>query len=544
MPLRSTVRRRFSQSFSKAESDAVYREVIAAIRQTVDNEMAVSCCDAAIEFIQKGDRVSFERLMAFDAYGAGNYQTYYQVCQIQALFKKRSDLALGIDTAGEALATFYRSERICRGMNRSLDDRTSADYGRRATLIFQMSRKISSILGTVPSLDEIPFGFGPGANVGCSKNTSVRMKLTSDATSTVGAASLFQRVSHMSQTWPGLLKPVAVRGSSWTTVPKTALTDRAINIEPIINSYLQKGFGSVIRSRLYEAGIDLNDQTINQRLARLGSITGNLATIDLSMASDTVAYNLVRDLLPWDWFELLDSCRSSMTLMPDGKWVILEKFSSMGNGYTFELESLIFYSLLLVVCDGSPEVSVYGDDLICPSEKYSEVVSALELIGFIPNSAKSFGVGPFRESCGKDYWEGVDVRPVFCKEKMSVKEIYRLHNFFKRTLVMEFLCPVLLGFLRKEEVITGPDGFGDGHLITDELTYVSDRRGWDGRFVKFKTWQSMPNIVMSTRKGDYGAFLYLTRNGCSEQVSVKTLYTERSQVDWYRKRTLYVRVST
>lgn len=544
MPLRSTIRRRFSQSFTKAESDAVYSTMIAAIHQNARNQEVALCCEAALKFVRCGDRVSFEQIMAYDAYSAGCREAYYQMVQVQSLFKKRKDLCLGIDTAGEALATFYRSEKICKEMNRALDDKTHPQYGERATLLFQMSRKISSILGPAPTLEDIPFGFGPGANVGCSKNTSVRMKLSADATSTVGAASLFQRVEHMSQTWPGLNKPVAVRGSSWTTVPKTALTDRAINIEPIINSYLQKGFGSVIRSRLFDAGIDLNDQTVNQHLARLGSLYGHLATIDLSMASDTVSYNLVRDLLPWDWFEYLDSCRSPMTQMPDGTWKILEKFSSMGNGYTFELESLIFYSLLLVVCGGSPNVSVYGDDLICPSEKYSEVIHALELIGFIPNSAKSFGTGLFRESCGKDYWEGVDVRPVFCKEKMSIKEIYRLHNFFKRTLVMEYLCPVLLSFLNKDELHFGPEGFGDGHLITDELTYVSDKRGWDGRFVKFKTWQSMPNIVMSSRKGDYGAFLYLTRNGCTEKVSVKTLYTERSQVDWYRLRTLYVRVRT
>jgi hypothetical protein len=543
MPKRSSPRR-FSGSFSKDQSDAIYVSVIDSIRSSESGSLVASCCDAAIEFVKKGDRVSFERLMSFDAYGASGYDEYYLVSQIQAFFKKRADLDLGIDTAGEAMATFFRSESICCAMNRALDDKSSDNYFRRAHLLFQMSRKITSILGEIPTYDEIPFGFGPGANVGCKKYTSVRMKLSADATSTVGAFSLLQGDAHMSQTWPGLNKIKAVRGSSWTTVPKTAVTDRAINIEPIVNSYLQKGFGSVIRSRLARAGINLNDQTANQRLARYGSTHGTLATIDLSMASDTIAYNLVRDLLPLPWFDALDACRSPITEMPDGKFVILQKFSSMGNGYTFELESLIFYALLLVVCGSDSTISVYGDDLICPSEYYADVVAALELCGFIPNSAKSFGVGPFRESCGKDYWDGIDVRPVYCKEKMSVKEIYRLHNFFLRNKRLEYLCPVLLSFLDKGESIYGPDGFGDGHLVTDELHYTADKRGWDGKFVKFKTWQSMPTVYVSTRAGDYGAFLYLTRHGCEDPVSPKSLYTERSTVDWYRKRTLYARIKT
>jgi len=100
-----------------------------------------------------------------------------------------------------------------------------------------------------------------------------------------------------------------------------------------------------------------------------------------------------------------------------GTWFKLEKFSSMGNGFTFELETLIFSALArsLVAARGlDPSVvRCYGDDLIVPAECYSDVVAGLKMFGFSPNMKKTFGEGPFRESCGGDYWRGVPVRAHF-----------------------------------------------------------------------------------------------------------------------------------
>jgi hypothetical protein len=97
-----------------------------------------------------------------------------------------------------------------------------------------------------------------------------------------------------------------------------------------------------------------------------------------------------------------------------GRWYRLEKFSSMGNGFTFELETLIFATLARTVVSmngGDPSrVSCYGDDLIVPSSDYKDVMAALRMFGFQPNMKKTFAEGPFRESCGGDYWAGVPVR--------------------------------------------------------------------------------------------------------------------------------------
>ena len=154
----------------------------------------------------------------------------------------------------------------------------------------------------------------------------------------------------------------------------------------------------------------------HMRLARLAS-AGRLscATIDLSNASDTVAYQLVKLVLPPDWFELLISLRAPFTDM-DGKRVRLEKFSSMGNGFTFALETLLFWTLCDTVSNGEAQVlRVFGDDIIVDTAHAKACVKALEFFGFTPNAKKTFLEGPFRESCGGDYFNGVSVRAVYVK---------------------------------------------------------------------------------------------------------------------------------
>jgi len=106
-----------------------------------------------------------------------------------------------------------------------------------------------------------------------------------------------------------------------------------------------------------------------------------------------------------------------------GKWYHLEKFSSMGNGFTFELETLIFsaavsavYEMKGLVCTFGVDASVYGDDIIVRTEAAADVIAALKYIGFTTNSDKTFLNGYFRESCGGDYFNGVPVRGYYMKE--------------------------------------------------------------------------------------------------------------------------------
>jgi len=221
-------------------------------------------------------------------------------------------------------------------------------------------------------------------------------------------------------------------GNKIVTVPKNSKTDRVIAIEPGLNLWFQKAVGSMIRRRLRRFGIDLNDQSRNQTLARAASIDARLATVDFSSASDSISLEVVRELLPPRWFLLLDSLRSKVGRKPDGSIVKWNKFSSMGNGFTFELESLIFYAAALAVreyLDEDGEISVFGDDVILPTGCYELFSSFSDFLGFTVNQEKSFSSGEFRESCGSHYWNGIDCKPVFLKERLTnVETVYSLAN--------------------------------------------------------------------------------------------------------------------
>jgi hypothetical protein len=206
-----------------------------------------------------------------------------------------------------------------------------------------------------------------------------------------------------------------------TTVPKDGRKDRPIAKEQTGNIYLQLGVGSLIRQRLLAVGVDLNHQADrNRRKALIASRDLSLFTIDLSSASDTVGYALVKALLPPDWFRLLDSLRAPWGVLPSGEAFLYRKFSSMGNGFTFELETVIFMAICVGVSKvfghRSDEFAVFGDDIIGPDYLYLQITNYLEYSGFLVNSEKSFHGGQrVRESCGVDALDGRDIRPFFIK---------------------------------------------------------------------------------------------------------------------------------
>lgn len=205
------------------------------------------------------------------------------------------------------------------------------------------------------------------------------------------------------------------------TVLKTSEVDRPIVIEPAINTYYQLGVGKMIRRRVERFfRCDLSDQSLNRSLARYGSVTNSLCTIDLSSASDSISHWLVRRLLPDDWFYWCEILRTKWVSLPGVETPVFpRKFSSMGNGFTWDLESLIFYALTWSCAEfhryNTFWIAVFGDDIVAPSGMYRELRDTLEGCGFILNEGKSFVNSCFRESCGHDYVKGVFVRPVFLR---------------------------------------------------------------------------------------------------------------------------------
>jgi len=237
---------------------------------------------------------------------------------------------------------------------------------------------------------------------------------------------------------PGAELPVRV-----ITVPKTLKTPRIIAIEPAAMQYAQQALLGSILSAISEDGflsrvIGFDDQDPNRGMARQGSLSGDLATLDLSEASDRVSNQHVRAMLR-DYPDLLravDAARSRKADVPGERVMRLAKFASMGSALCFPFEAMVFLTVILlgierelsaplsrddIVTRYRKQVRVFGDDLIVPVDNVLSVVDELENFGFRVNISKSYWTGRFRESCGREYYEGQDVSIVKVRQVLPTR---------------------------------------------------------------------------------------------------------------------------
>jgi len=412
--------------------------------------------------------------------------SYFAAASVLNLFKKLDVKVEGLDPRAKAVERFRTAEMRCGQANRRLKHYRKFDYSESRPLtkrlqvheVFHLARrKIQQWLGPV-NLGEILSNVrhGPGGCVGLKRPFTTPFFKFGEGNYTVtsGAYWLAVRAIVENDSWVrGLAQEQGLCGWDYdvslipyetklrladaritiadynevTFVNKDATTLRTIAIEGRLNVALQLAVGGIFKKKLKMAGCDLFNQTHNQQLARIGSIqheSQDPVTIDEEMASDTMCSELVQELLPEDWFEVLDALRSRTGRL-DKESIEWEKFSSMGNGFTFELESMIFYALAQSVSDLSgtttwfrdtfgPEfkysyVSVFGDDIIVPRCISDHLVAILRFCGFRTNEKKSFFRGPFRESCGSDYYSGVPVRAFYFKRSFTlVRDLIHLHN--------------------------------------------------------------------------------------------------------------------
>jgi hypothetical protein len=127
--------------------------------------------------------------------------------------------------------------------------------------------------------------------------------------------------------------------------------------------------------------------------------------------------NAVHLLFPVDWARILFKLRSPAYILPDGTKGVYHKFASMGNGMTFSLETLVFWAACKAV--GSRKPIVYGDDIIVETDLADDLVALLAFLGFTVNGEKSYFEGPFRESCGVNFYKGIDITPVYIRDQID-----------------------------------------------------------------------------------------------------------------------------
>ncbi|DAD51632.1 TPA_asm: RNA-directed RNA polymerase [ssRNA phage Gerhypos.1_5] len=343
----------------------------------------------------------------------------------------------------EAVKKFLASNKKCR------DWQLPSLYESDRLLLGEFRREVESFLH--PAGSELVSSWfdilkssrtGPGSALGARANSFYAKMCASKLTST--SPYLYEIYKDYSQWFPLFSSADAIRsekfgdveivdGSRFHLVPKTKDISRMICVEPSLNMFFQLGLGTILEERLRTYfNIDLTTQPAkNRQLAYLGSKDQSYCTIDLSSASDSISLRMLESFLPKWFFDLLLQLRVPSTYI-DGQRVGLYMMSTMGNGFTFPLQTFIFSCLIRAAYSVSglsindhfigQNWACFGDDIICKREAYRNVCRLLDLLGFSINDSKSFSEGPFRESCGTDWFNGQPIRGVYIRKLRSPQD--------------------------------------------------------------------------------------------------------------------------
>lgn len=391
---------------------------------------------------------------------------YFLDAQAWACFGKNEQFSLVSKKDLEQLCIddFFACEERLISVNELFDP---SRVVRHEKWVDEVRQNIHKIIGATPNLmkkgKECRFKFGPGST------TQIRGELVNlvdkvqrQPASTSGARRLFGLLFDGTHYGDLHRNTKLINYNVASFIPKKYNEMRLVCTENCLNVLVQKPIGSELRFRLKRTMYDLDYQhvlhTKTVELASLAEGTSGklpLVTMDLRKASNSIARNVVKHLFPSCWYSIMDMARSHTTLI-DGKQHRLEMFSSMGNGFTFEMESIIFLAVLMTLphnqilkqgLDGiSGHISVFGDDIICHQLDADLLTSRLNYLGFEVNNEKSFTSGPFRESCGADFWEGTDVRPEYLrgnngKSQKSAEPLFGLANKIRRISIRLFGLP-------------------------------------------------------------------------------------------------------
>jgi hypothetical protein len=235
-------------------------------------------------------------------------------------------------------------------------------------------------------------------------------------------------------------------------VPKDSRGPRLICVHPAESIWIQQGQRQVLEAAidqfpLTRGKINFTDQSVNGRLALSSSLSRELVTLDLKEASDRMGSELVRYLFGETVYGWISCSRATKVKLLDGRVITLQKWAPMGNALTFPVQSLVFWALVYAsivsrygqYCD---EIYVFGDDILYPVKYHEGVLEGLVSSGLVPNMAKTFKAGFFRESCGVDAYNGIDITPLRAKKQgiNSTQDAVSYLDLAKRLRIGGYEC--------------------------------------------------------------------------------------------------------
>lgn len=473
-----------------------------------------------------------DNLLAHEAEAYVSIRRYAALRQVHACISKYGEFGATTEANRRATAqkAFLAAEFKCKLTNKRL-----AYYAQRPLRMSKSLRMVITMaqdeilrcLGGPPDFDMFEnASFGPGLTYGMAfEDRDLFYKINGNQDVTPACKNLaLEVITKLHPRWGAHLARngyslSCVPGNRISFVPKSFKTFRTIGIEPSLNVWLQKAVDHDLKQKLRRMNLRLRSQEFSSDLIRSdASSTLPCATLDLKAASDTIAYELVKLMLPREWFELLDVLRSPCYTMDKGEtWNKYHKFSSMGNACTFPLESMIFMALTRACvryCGASTKaVRVYGDDVIVPVQAAALVIEVFKFCGFSINTDKSFCFGPFRETCGVDLLYGVDVRPVYVRE--VPRENDNVANLFNRLLchAYGFTFPSSLEYLYSlvSRPLFGPAYFG--WTSTERLEQRPWQEWYEGRNTLCDAYFFAPSFTLpsfSSLECSKGEFDYQT----------------------------------
>lgn len=269
-------------------------------------------------------------------------------------------------------------------------------------------------------------------------------------------------------------------------VPKSTTRLRPIAAEDPMLMFYQQGlfsaFDDVFRKTKLRRRINLQDQSRSRQLALVGStLPDRYSTIDLSSASDSVRYDLVKT-----WFadtpvtSALLRCRSTHLQYKDGE-LPLPLFASMGSALCFPIQCIVFAAqceATIVSCGDDPVHSnycVYGDDIIIETRYAETLIKRLESNGFLVNREKSY-YSPnayFREACGGFYWRGYDLTPLQISRRF-IWERKRDPRMMSTLIQMANTCFTRSFFLTRKLIFLLSNEMGFLIPFSDDIRLITD----------------------------------------------------------------------